>query len=544
MKERKEKIKNIAIIFLIILLLLTFFSNSIMNYSLVEVSTQMVTSGKVTSKVRGSGSVEASEEYSVILGESRKIATVEVKTGTEVQTGDVLFTLEDSKSAELVEAEKTLASLKKEYETAVLSAGLTVEQLAAIERGETASLNEKISALTALQNGIDNAQAAVDAAQKKVDDLTEQQSQASSATVDTSAETKALQDATSAQTKAENKVSLLEKDVEQYSKFDSYTEEQINALKGDEKKAYKKYVSLKEDLVSAQKDLINCQTAVAEATNALENKKNSGEDANTSAANSIATQLVTANQELTAANQALEDAKAEYEKVSGGQVSEISIAAQYQEIKEQEETVKELGEKAVDATVTSPISGVVTSIAFTAGKEVTAEDVLATIKPENKGYTLSFQVTANQAKKVKVGDKAEILDNWYGADISAQVSSVRRDPQDKQSCTIVCELSGDVTVGDSYTLSIGEQSANYDFIVPTSAIREDSNGKFILTIRAKSTPLGNRYYADRVDVEVITSDDSQSAVSGALESYGTYVITTTTKPVEPGQQVRLANEEQ
>jgi hypothetical protein len=55
MKERKEKIKNIAIIFLIIMLLLTFFSNTIMNYSLVEVSTQMVSSGKVTSKVRGSG---------------------------------------------------------------------------------------------------------------------------------------------------------------------------------------------------------------------------------------------------------------------------------------------------------------------------------------------------------------------------------------------------------------------------------------------------------------------------------------------------------
>ena len=63
------------------MLILTFFSNTIMNYSLVEVSTQQVTSGQITSKVRGSGSVEASESYSVTIEEPRKIATVNVKKG-------------------------------------------------------------------------------------------------------------------------------------------------------------------------------------------------------------------------------------------------------------------------------------------------------------------------------------------------------------------------------------------------------------------------------------------------------------------------------
>jgi len=79
MTDRKDKIKNITIIFLLVMLILTFFSNTIMNYSLVEVSTQQVTSGQITSKVRGSGSVEASESYSVTIEETRKIATVNVK---------------------------------------------------------------------------------------------------------------------------------------------------------------------------------------------------------------------------------------------------------------------------------------------------------------------------------------------------------------------------------------------------------------------------------------------------------------------------------
>ena len=119
---------------------------------------------------------------------------------------------------------------------------------------------------------------------------------------------------------------------------------------------------------------------------------------------------------------------------------------------------------------------------------------------------------------------------------------MHRDPNNRDNTIVVCELSGDVNAGDNYTVSIGEQSASYDFVVPTSSIKEDKNGKFILTIEAKSTPLGNRYYARRVDVEVITSDDSRSAVTGALTG-GEYVITTTTKPVEANQMVRLATEE-
>ena len=97
-----------------------------------------------------------------------------------------------------------------------------------------------------------------------------------------------------------------------------------------------------------------------------------------------------------------------------------------------------------------------------------------------------------------------------------------------------------MTPGQSLNVSVGQKSANYDLIVPTSAIREDSNGKFILIVESKSSPLGNRYVATRVDVEVLASDDTQSAVSGAL--YGSeFVITPSTQPVEAGKLVRLAN---
>ena len=61
---------------------------------------------------------------------------------------------------------------------------------------------------------------------------------------------------------------------------------------------------------------------------------------------------------------------------------------------------------------------------------------------------------------------------------------------------------------------------------------------FVLAIVSKSTPLSTRYTATRVDVQVLASDDKSSAVSGI--GSGEFVITTSTKPIEAGTQVRLA----
>ena len=192
----------------------------------------------------------------------------------------------------------------------------------------------------------------------------------------------------------------------------------------------------------------------------------------------------------------------------------------------------------------SPINGTVTEINLSAGNTTTPGEAILSIQPENKAYKLQFSATANQAKKVKTGDEVEVLYNYMGSDITGKVTGIRKDPENRENMMIVCELYGDVSSGSSYTVSVGASSTNYDYIVPTSCIREDSNGKFILRLETKSTPLGNRYYARRVDVEVLASDDTRTAISASLEQWGEYVITTASKPVNENQQVRLADQDQ
>ena len=570
MTDRKDKIKNITIIFLLVMLILTFFSNTIMNYSLVEVSTQQVTSGQITSKVRGSGSVEASESYSVTIEETRKIATVNVKKDAEVATGDLLFTLEDTDSDELDAAKKSLNEAQAAYESAVLTAGITVAERQSIEAGKGSSLTQKQNEIAAANQRVKDAQAAVDAAQASVDKIKAQIDAVSNSTADTTAEEKAVLDAEKKNSEAQDSLTSAES---AYTPVKSAYDE-ANTDYDAAEKAYKADASKKDardaaelamnkaqaKVNTAQSTFNTCQanlnkvqgsydsakSAATDSKNALSNanynlsvKKLTG--TNTAEANNLQAQLNTATAALTDANTALTSATNDQKKVTDKISGEVTIASAYKTMTDLQEEVAKLQAKSIGTEITSPISGTVTDIAVTAGTTVNANDVMMTIQPENKAYVLQFSVTENQAKKVRVGDTAEILNNWYGNDVSAVVSAIRKDPQNRTNSIIICEMKGDVSVGDSYTLSIGEQSSNYDTIVPTSAIREDSNGKFILIIESKSTPLGNRYYARRVDVDVITSDDTKSAVTGALEGYE-YVITTTTKPIKENEQVRLASE--
>lgn len=572
MTDRKDKIKNITIIFLLVMLILTFFSNTIMNYSLVEVSTQQVTSGQITSKVRGSGSVEASESYSVTIEETRKVATVNVKKDAEVTTGDLLFTLEDTDSDELDAAKKSLNEAQAAYESAVLTAGITVAERQSIEAGKGSSLTQKQNEIAAANQRVKDAQAAVDAAQASVDKIKAQIDAVSNSTADTTAEEKAVLDAEKKNSEAQDILTSAESAYTPVkSAYDTALSEYNDAVIAHNaaKATYDKDASdlnkkamdaAKITMDSANEKLKNCKanldkvqgpydsakSAATDSKNALSNanynlsvKKLTG--TNTAEANNLQAQLNTATAALTDANTALTSATNDQKKVTDKISGEVTIASAYKTMTDLQEEVAKLQAKSIGTEITSPISGTVTDIAVTAGTTVNANDVMMTIQPENKAYVLQFSVTENQAKKVRVGDTAEILNNWYGNDVSAVVSAIRKDTQNRSNSMIICEMKGDVSVGDSYTLSIGEQSSNYDTIVPTSAIREDSNGKFILIIESKSTPLGNRYYARRVDVDVITSDDTKSAVTGALEGYE-YVITTTTKPIKENEQVRLASE--
>lgn len=657
--KKRELIKTIAIVFLAVLLVLTFFSNTIMNRSLPEVATGIVNSGTINAKIRGSGTISANESYEVILNQTREVRSVCVKVGDTVNQGDLLFVLGDIESQELRDAEEQLSTLQINYQKQVLELSKTYAQNdrslqviredlekaiarrdankvtdadisykkgdLATAKNEVAQLSlilEELNALIADNGEYQAAQAAVTEWSGKVDTLkktiSDYQSQLSE--LDTTGSIDMQRKLEDARKDLEAAKSKLQSDQYAYqatydefkgfvkthygsvvtdSNIEQYMQAYITAGENDDNKTfYKSYKTAYETLSADQADVAEKQ----QTYNRLqEDANNATSDVNAQRAaiqakiNSANNELIVANQQLQMANATLTQAensnKAVKEQIKGyeatkrqqdalvttltdelaameaqktiydeavttvetkereladalsgkdidKQLNDLNLQATRLQIDKQKELVAKYREEAISTEITANVSGTVSAINVSAGKETTAGSPMAVIDVVDRGYTIKIPVTNEQAKQVKVGDTADVSNYYWGNDITATLESITSDPEKPgQGKLLIFRITGEIDAGTTLSLSIGQRSANYDSIIPKSALREDTNGHFVLVVTAKSSPLGNRYVATRVDVQVLAEDDTNAAVSGLAQ--GDYVITTSSKPLEAGTLVRL-----
>lgn len=564
-KKRREWVKNAAIIFLSVMLVLTFFSNTFMNYSLPEVAAQYVQSGTITAKIRGTGTVESGDPYNVKITETRTISSVLVKTGDKVEKGAPLLLLEDKESKELTDAQAALDKAMLDFELALLSGDISNSAFQNVQNGNVSSLNTYQSRIVAAEAEIDKWQKQVDEATTAINQLkTAQVNVDAGGAPDTSSEQNKVNVAQAALNSDEIKIAkdkISEWQAAQatcQATINKYNENIASSVSGngfvnqvteDEYKLAVKNRDQYQSLINERQAFINSNPdkvkaydekvkALADANKALTEKQNS----KTNSTNSLTVQTQNWQTELDKRNiqlKAAQDTKAQLLKDIS---TELNLDYQLDSLKKQRDDIAKLQENAVGASIDAPISGTITSVTVKAGDEAQPDTALVTMQPEGKGFTMSFSVTNDQAKRLSVGDKADLVNSWRYSNMDITLASIKPDTTDPgQKKLLTFDITGDeVTPGQSLNVSVGQKSANYDLIVPNSAIREDSNGKFILIVESKSSPLGNRYVATRVDVEVLASDDTQSAVSGALYGYE-FVITTSTQPVEAGKLVRLAN---
>ena len=564
-KKRREWVKNAAIIFLSVMLVLTFFSNTFMNYSLPEVAAQYVQSGTITAKIRGTGTVESGDPYNVKISETRTISSVLVKTGDKVEKGDPLFLLEDKESKELKDAQAALDKAMLDFELALLSGDISNSTFQNVQNGNVASINTYQSRIVAAEAEIDRWQKQVDEATNAINQLkTAQVNVDAGGTPDTGSEQNKVNAAQAALNSDEVKIAkdkISEWQAAQatcQATIDKYNENIASSVSGNgfvnqvtedeyqlalkNREQYQSLINERQAFINNNPDKVKAYDekvkALADANKALADKQNSKENST----NSLTVQTQNWQTELDKRNIQLKAAQDTKEQLLKDISTELNLDYQLDSLQKQRDDIAKLQENAVGASIEAPISGTITSVTVKAGDEAQPDTALVTMQPEGKGFTMSFSVTNDQAKRLSVGDKADLVNSWRYSDMDITLASIKPDTTDPgQKKLLTFDITGDeVTPGQSLNVSVGQKSANYDLIVPNSAIREDSNGKFILIVESKSSPLGNRYVATRVDVEVLASDDTQSAVSGALYGYE-FVITTSTQPVEAGKLVRLAN---
>lgn len=556
--KRREWVKTAAIVFLSVMLVLTFFSNTIMNYSLPEVSTQYVQSGSITAKIRGTGVVESGDPYEITINETRKVSGVPIRVGDVVQKGDVLLYLEDLESEELKSAREALKAAQDAYDDAILNnKELTSEDINAAKGN--ASTNTYRKQLNQAQENLKQAKDAVKPLQELVAKLQQniadcdaqlsyERDQDSLASERLNTANTAFDLATTNMANAEAslraadiavdaknaEIAALDPAAEDYEAQVAAKNAELAALTATRDNAVNQYNSYLDAYNKAAAE----KTAAEQNLNARNTSTVVTNVQKAKADNEL--QLHSASKQLTAAEKLVTDYQTQLDELVS-KIGNVSVVEKLLEnIKTAQERVDELTEKSIDATVTSDISGTITQINIVAGNNATPGVPLVLLQPEGKGMTMSFSVTNDQAKRVSIGDRADLINAWRYDDVEVTLSSIKPDktePGTKKLLTF--DVTGSVIAGQTLNISVGQKSASFDLIVPNSAIREDANGKFILTVESRTSPLNNRYFAVRTDVEVLASDERQSAISGAL--YGLeYVIINSTQPVEAGQQIRLA----
>ena len=620
--RKREWVKTAAIIFLAVLLVLTFFSKTIMNASLPEVAAQQAASSAINARIRGSGTVEASEVYNVTIKQTRKVASVLVKTGQEINVGDTMFVLEAEDSDERKQAETDLETLQQNYDKSLIEAGNTAAQ----ENYDVQKAREAYNEALAVYNQYTNVNAAqltaaITAAENELTNLTAQskaiseelkQLQTDKETIDadvTAQEAKVKEMEAAEDKYAELKTATDDYDADivvygkYYSKLLELTAEPTSSVTYDNKHvitvvsiasqpiaagycqkdtmlyAYlvekgqtemandagiiaTAYKTITEDLSKlgtlcteySRLSVVYNPTALSNARTELSNLKNNADHCanlvkscteRASAAETAVSNKQTEIDKLTKASSAADTVKSTKQaledlvfKQNLGDSSSVDMEASKKAIERKQAEVDKLRENADELEVKSSVSGTIASINASAGKSIGGEEQpLATINVTDRGFTVKIDVTNDQAKKVKTGDTAELV-NFWGGDAVATLDQITSS-QTAGNRTLVFTLTGDIQAGQNVTLSIGQKSANYDALIPLSGLREDSNGKFVYVLESKSSPLGSRYIATRVTVQELARDDKSAAVSGI--SSGDFIITTSNKPIEAGKQVRLAD---
>lgn len=573
--KRREWIKTAAIIFLSVMLVLTFFSQTIMNHSLPEVATKYVESGSITTKIRGSGVIESGDPYVIEVPGNyvgRKVSGIQVKVGDKVSKGDILMYLAEGDGNELgaardalEEAQKAVTYAQDAYDSYILNAGITSSDISSANGNlSTEVLRQQISALQAQMNEKKEQMAPVETAiaqlEQAIEDCNTQiryEEQKKGLAVST------LETAKTAMEQAEEQQGKAKTARDTAEAARNALKEALQNLEPDnEEDGNTNRTELEEKLAAAEQTLKKREEALEAANTAL--KKATGEyntalqvknglDASQTVNNlnkqvtEYTLSLYNHKKNLKALSEEVEAAEKKINDLvgSGGVIKKLqdlqedidSARKVYNEWKKKVEELE--GENSGNAVI-ADISGTVTAINVTSGKQIPNQDVMV-LQPEGQGYFMSFSVSSEQAKTVSVGDKASLVNSWWYDDMDIVLRSIKPDKSDPaKRKTLTFSVDGDVTDGQSISVSVGQKSQNYDLVVPNSAIKEDNNGKFILIVESKSSPIGNRYIATRVDVQVLTSDDTKSAISGALQGWE-YVITTSSKPINPGDQVRMTD---
>lgn len=518
--NRKWVIKA-AIGFLAVMLILTFFSNTIMNYSLPQVKVVYSSPGSMSTTIQGTGTLEAITSSKVIAQGAREIGTVSCAVYDQVTAGTVLATYApatDEQKADLKAAQDSLDQLlkaKAQEDLQYEAPDYTMQERAVSDAQKALDdANRTLSSAQGKASAVNSAQAEVNAAQNNVNAI--------SADIDTISGNKASKEAEKSQLESIITEKLA-------------NGEDTTAAQALLDQANADLNTIKQQLADKNTALTSAQAAYSTASSKLSAAQSLPEVGDAQAAVDLA------KRNLGDQQKALDDAKKK-DSIQA-QINAMSDEDKKKAIDDAKKKVDDLTKVMEQVDIVAPKDGTVSEVSITPGSTTAKGDVMIKIDVTSDGYKSTISFTTAQASQMSVGMtvRADYQDD------AATVAAIKPDPanpRNNKNVTFIMNNTDQMywyTSGAQVNFSIDSRSKNYDCIIPLSAVHEESGETFVYALKTQSSPLGDRYIAVKVAVQILGKDASNAAIDpSALGTYNSAVITESNdKSFKSGDQVRL-----
>lgn len=185
------------------------------------------------------------------------------------------------------------------------------------------------------------------------------------------------------------------------------------------------------------------------------------------------------------------------------------------------------------ARYTAPQNGTVIQLNLKVGEN--SPKVGGLLADEAADYTLSILLDKDQAQQITVGTVLHVSQSKVSGDAAVQNLS-ETDAEGTVTATATLPQGG--WNAGACNVSATSQSSRQDFVLPSTAIRQDGDGFFVLAAEEQNTILGLQNVLVRLPVTVLEEGDTTTAVSGALD-YDTQVVVSSDKFVQAGDKVRI-----
>jgi hypothetical protein len=411
---RKKVISRTIIVFLCVMVFLTFFSNTINNFSLPKVETEQIESGTLMKVVTGEGVVKAKETTEIYVDQSMMVQEIKMKAGDKVKKGQTLMVL-NRKELEQRLKEQTIVYEQKKIELEKLTD--TYASIESIFKRGMVTVGDKIKEM---QENFDSVQQLYDV--------------------------------------------------------------------GAESAA---------NLKDAQKNLDN-------AKKEYDIQKEDGE-------------------------KRIRD--------SGRDIKIMQYDIQLMEME-----LNKVKKSIAMSSVTSPIDGIVSGINYHKGDMTSGSLPVCSIVDMSKGFEFIVTVDKDKAKDVASVDKINVtLESSIEDILDGQLKEVTDNEQykgEKKDIIIDLPTVDGLAGGERGDVLISIKSKSYSILVPNAAVRDDRNSKYVLILTEKKKPLGNEFYAQRVNVTVDDSDNLNSGILNGL-NIDDQVIVKSDKPIAEGSRIML-----